>query len=332
MKKTLSSLFLVLLTAAMLLVAAGPVAVMADSTSQAVAVDGEDADTDYASSYLASKYKSAAENLQKSNSPEAEMLFHQASKLYEKAGEFDEAGDCAKKAGEPSRAQQLYAKAIKKAFKKESLRDAAGIAMKAGWFKRASEILVFLAEQDKKEGDFLYAAEKIEEAIKASSKAGDSSKVTQLYPIASQLFEKAGYFVSAAEYAQKAGDAQRALHMFRIAINSSETSQLEAARIAVAAGWKDEATQLFKKYIILMEERGEYSWAAEVAMEAGLYNTAVKDYLRAGEFSKASEAAAKAGWNLRLSLALLLLIILGSAYAVYRCFFSRRDSKATARG
>ncbi|MEM2121237.1 MAG: hypothetical protein QXU20_01085, partial [Candidatus Woesearchaeota archaeon] len=68
-----------------------------------------------------------------------------------------------------------------------------------------------------------------------------------------------------------------------------------AARIALEAGMRDKAEELYKKAIEVKEKKGDFYSAAEIALEAGLPDEAIEFYEKKGDFGKAADTASKTG-------------------------------------
>jgi tetratricopeptide (TPR) repeat protein len=202
-----------------------------------------------------SHYRAAAQDL------EIARLCHRAGRLFEKAGETEEALELYERGGQVRLAAQL-------AEKLAMHRRAAELYRKAGAVEKAAELY-------EKAGDAREAANLVGDARLS---AGDAAA-------AAEAFVKAGDFLRAAEVFENAGLLDRASSCYEKSGAFREAA--EASLRAPSRASTGRAADLFVK-------AGEAGRAAELYFELGDFDMAAMLFGKAGRHFEAAKAAAEA--------------------------------------
>ncbi len=202
-----------------------------------------------------SHYRAAAQDL------EIARLCHRAGKLFEKAGDTEEALELYERGGQIRLAAQL-------AEKLEMHRRAADLYRKAGAVEKAAELY-------ERAGDAREAANLVGDA---KLSAGDAAA-------AAEAFVKAGDFLRAAEVFESAGLLDRASSCYEKSGAYREAA--EASLRATSRGSTGRAADLFVK-------AGEMGRAAELYFELGDFDMASMLFGKAGRHFEAAKASAEA--------------------------------------
>jgi tetratricopeptide (TPR) repeat protein len=208
-----------------------------------------------------SHYRAAAQDL------EIARLCHRAGRLFEKAGETEQALELYERGGQVRLAAQL-------AEKLAMHRRAADLYRKSGAVEKAAELY-------EKAGDAREAANLVGDA---KLSAGDAAA-------AAEAFVKAGDFLRAAEVFENAGLLDRASECYEKSGAFREAA--EASLRAPSRASTGRAADLFVK-------AGEAGRAAELYFELGDFDMASMLFGKAGRHFEAAKAAAEANSETRM--------------------------------
>jgi len=202
-----------------------------------------------------SHYRAAAQDL------EIARLCYRAGRLFEKAGDTEEALELYERGGQIRLAAQL-------AEKLEMHRKAADLYRKAGAVEKAAELY-----------------ERAGDAREAANLVGDAKLSAGNAAAAAEAFVKAGDFLRAAEVFESAGLLDRASSCYEKSGAYREAA--EASLRATSRGSTGRAADLFVK-------AGEMGRAAELYFELGDFDMASMLFGKAGRHFEAAKASAEA--------------------------------------